>query len=144
MEPVPVTKLACDGNTYKCTANLVSSFPPDLMVYFFKIDIDIVRTGVMETGWHSGTPPSSWSGSANSRSAATKLNAYATSIFLTPARHGFDARNDIGFSSSRGDKEFLHFRGNDLLRPLHSCHLLCCWWARVKLPHLIDPFYLHH
>ena len=25
MAPVPVTKLVCDGNTYQCTANLVSN-----------------------------------------------------------------------------------------------------------------------
>lgn len=54
MAPVPVSKLTCDGSTFKCTADLVSSLR--LMVGFFNWYWHCLscRSMVMEIGKQSG------------------------------------------------------------------------------------------
>ena len=87
MAPVPVTKLVCDGNTYKCTANLVSSRPLLDWFDFFNWYRHCLssRFGAMGTGWHSGTPPSSIRASSKFRMFEpnkSKCTHRASSVFV--------------------------------------------------------------
>lgn len=54
MAPVPVSKLVCDGNTYKCTASLVRSFI--LCVWFIQF---ILKLSVMQV-WGAGNWVAQW------------------------------------------------------------------------------------
>lgn len=56
MAPVAVTKLMCDGDTYKCTANLVNR--EYIFIKALKLTI-FIRTMAMGAGSHNGEPPSS-------------------------------------------------------------------------------------
>ena len=44
MAPVPVKKLTCDGDTYKCKANLVSNLPmPDGWILQLLLTLSVVQ-----------------------------------------------------------------------------------------------------
>ena len=80
MAPVPVTKLVCDGNSYKCTANLVSNPLFDVYLFNWYWHCLSCRTLVMVAGLHSGALPSSTT-STKPRMSSPISQVYSPCVF---------------------------------------------------------------